>query len=65
LWADFVGETNLFECRVEQDGASRAGVAIIDVVWRFRGSKAKKNWLPIAEAVVSVRPEKIKLYRIS
>ena len=57
--ADFVGETNLFECRViEQDGAfvelrSSTGLAIV--------AAKPKNWLPIPEAVVSVRPEKIKL----
>ncbi len=57
--ADFVGETNLFECRViEQDGAfvelrSSTGLAIV--------AAKPKNWRPIAEAVVSVRPEKIKL----
>jgi spermidine/putrescine transport system ATP-binding protein len=57
--ADFVGETNLFECRViEQDGAfvelrSSTGLAIV--------AAKPKRWLPIAEAVVSVRPEKIKL----
>jgi spermidine/putrescine transport system ATP-binding protein len=57
--ADFVGETNLFECRViEQDGAfvelrSSTGLAIV--------AAKPKHWLPIPEAVVSVRPEKIKL----
>ncbi|MEA5476260.1 ABC transporter ATP-binding protein [Pseudanabaena galeata UHCC 0370] len=57
--ADFVGETNLFECRViEQDGAfvelrSSTGLAIV--------AAKPRHWLPIPEAVVSVRPEKIKL----
>jgi len=57
--ADFVGETNLFECRViEQDGAfvelrSSTGLAIV--------AAKPQNWVPIPEAVVSVRPEKIKL----
>jgi spermidine/putrescine transport system ATP-binding protein len=57
--ADFVGETNLFECRViEQDGAfvelrSSTGLAIV--------AAKPRHWVPIPEAVVSVRPEKIKL----
>jgi spermidine/putrescine transport system ATP-binding protein len=57
--ADFVGQTNLFECRViEQDGAfvelrSSTGLAIV--------AAKPQNWVPIPEAVVSVRPEKIKL----
>ena len=57
--ADFVGETNLFECRViEQDGAfvelrSSTGLAIV--------AAKPQHWIPIPEAVVSVRPEKIKL----
>jgi spermidine/putrescine transport system ATP-binding protein len=57
--ADFVGETNLFECRViEQDGAfvelrSSTGLAIV--------AAKPKHWQPIPEAVVSVRPEKIRL----
>ncbi len=57
--ADFVGETNLFECRViEQDGAfvelrSSTGLAIV--------AAKPDHWQPIPEAVVSVRPEKIRL----
>ncbi|MBD2186830.1 ABC transporter ATP-binding protein [Pseudanabaena mucicola] len=57
--ADFVGETNLFECRViEQDGAfvelrSSTGLAVV--------AAKPRHWRPIPEAVVSVRPEKIKL----
>jgi spermidine/putrescine transport system ATP-binding protein len=57
--ADFVGETNLFECRVvEQDGAflelrSSTGLAIV--------SGKPDDWQESNEAVVSVRPEKIKL----
>ena len=57
--ADFVSEANLFECRViEQDGAfvelrSSTGLAIV--------AAKPRHWLPIPEAVVSIRPEKIKL----
>jgi spermidine/putrescine transport system ATP-binding protein len=57
--AGFVGETNLFECKlVEQDGAflelrSNSGLAIV--------VEKPKDWQPTKEAWVSVRPEKIRL----
>ncbi|CAN1210822.1 ABC transporter ATP-binding protein [Tumidithrix helvetica PCC 7403] len=57
--AGFVGETNLFECKlVEQDGAflelrSNSGLAIV--------VEKPSDWQLSKEAWVSVRPEKIKL----
>jgi spermidine/putrescine transport system ATP-binding protein len=57
--AGFVGETNLFECKlVEQDGAflelrSSSGLAIV--------VEKPQDWQPCKEAWVSVRPEKIRL----
>ncbi len=57
--ADFVGETNLFECRViEQDGAflemrSTTGLAVV--------AHKPPFWEVQPEAIISVRPEKIRM----
>jgi spermidine/putrescine transport system ATP-binding protein len=57
--ADFVGETNLFECRViEQDGAflelrSITGLAVV--------AHKPPFWEAQPEAIISVRPEKIRM----
>ncbi|MFN5857607.1 MAG: ABC transporter ATP-binding protein [Pseudanabaenaceae cyanobacterium] len=57
--ADFVGETNLFECRViEQDGAflelrSITGLAVV--------AHKPPFWEVQPEAIISVRPEKIRM----